>query len=187
MPRSVIRVDGGIIPWNMTTQVGAKGDAGPSSGGSISSVNGKTGTVTLSQDDVGDGTTYKRLSATNLTKLNGVATGATANQSDATTNAAIAAAQATADTASSAATSAASAASSALASADAARDDLAFRQYVILWDAATSTWSSPRPDPADVPMVQYRSTNDPAATAPTDLNLQIGDGWKRHPDAPDVP
>jgi len=36
------------------------------------------------QDDIGDGTTYKQYSATEKTKLAGIATGATANSSDAT-------------------------------------------------------------------------------------------------------
>lgn len=40
--------------------------------------------VTLTQDDVGDGTTYKRYSSTEKTKLAGIATGATANSTDAT-------------------------------------------------------------------------------------------------------
>lgn len=40
--------------------------------------------VTLTQDNVGDGTTYKQYSATDKTKLAGIATGATANSSDAT-------------------------------------------------------------------------------------------------------
>lgn len=53
-------------------------------GGAVDSVNGATGTVVLDQDDVGDGTTYKQYSATEKTKLAGVATGATANSADAT-------------------------------------------------------------------------------------------------------
>lgn len=43
----------------------------------VSSVNGDTGDVTLTQDDVGDGTTYKQYSATEKTKLAGIAAGAT--------------------------------------------------------------------------------------------------------------
>ena len=50
----------------------------------VSSVNGATGAVTLTQDSVGDGTTYKQYSQTEKTKLAGIATGATANSSDAT-------------------------------------------------------------------------------------------------------
>jgi hypothetical protein len=53
-------------------------------GGAVDSVNGETGTVVLNQDEVGDGTTYKQYSATEKTKLAGVASGATANSSDAT-------------------------------------------------------------------------------------------------------
>ena len=50
----------------------------------VTSVNGATGAVTLTQDTVGDGTTYKQYSQTEKTKLAGIATGATANSSDAT-------------------------------------------------------------------------------------------------------
>ena len=54
-------------------------------GGGVSSVNGDSGpSVTLDQDDIGDGTTYKQYSGTEKTKLSGIATGATANSSDAT-------------------------------------------------------------------------------------------------------
>jgi hypothetical protein len=54
-------------------------------GGGVSSVNGDSGpSVTLDQDDIGDGTTYKQYSGTEKTKLAGIATGATANSSDAT-------------------------------------------------------------------------------------------------------
>lgn len=53
-------------------------------GGAVDSVNGATGVVVLDQDDVLDGTTYKQYSATEKTKLAGVATSATANSADAT-------------------------------------------------------------------------------------------------------
>lgn len=57
----------------------------PSGGsGAVDSVNGATGVVTLDQDDIGDGTTYKQYSATEKTKLAGIATAATANSADAT-------------------------------------------------------------------------------------------------------
>lgn len=52
--------------------------------GDVDSVNGATGVVVLNQDDIGDGTTYKQYSQTEKTKLSGIATGATANSSDAT-------------------------------------------------------------------------------------------------------
>ena len=39
--------------------------------------------VTLNQDDVGDGSTYKQYSSTEKTKLSGIASGATANDTDA--------------------------------------------------------------------------------------------------------
>lgn len=52
-------------------------------GGAVDSVNGATGVVVLDQDDVLDGTTYKQYSATEKTKLAGVATSATANDTDA--------------------------------------------------------------------------------------------------------
>lgn len=55
-----------------------------SGGGAVDSVNTQTGVVVLDQDDVADGTTYKQYSATEKTKLSGIATAATANSSDAT-------------------------------------------------------------------------------------------------------
>ena len=58
--------------------------AGGGGGGAVDSVNGETGDVVLDQDDVGDGTTYKQYSATEKTKLAGIASGATANSADAT-------------------------------------------------------------------------------------------------------
>jgi len=45
-------------------------------GGAVSSVNGQTGDVVLTQDDVADGTTYKQYSATDKTKLAGIESGA---------------------------------------------------------------------------------------------------------------
>lgn len=42
----------------------------------VLSVNGATGAVTLNQDNIGDGTTYKQYSATEKTKLAGIETGA---------------------------------------------------------------------------------------------------------------
>lgn len=49
---------------------------GGGGGGDVASVNGKTGTVVLNQDDVGDGTTHKRYSLTEKNKLSGIETGA---------------------------------------------------------------------------------------------------------------
>jgi hypothetical protein len=57
--------------------------AGGGGGGAVDSVNSQTGTVVLTQDNIGDGTTYKQYSQTEKTKLAGIATGATANDSDA--------------------------------------------------------------------------------------------------------
>lgn len=45
----------------------------------MTSVNTQTGDVVLTQDSVGDGTTYKRYSATDKTKLAGIAAGAEVN------------------------------------------------------------------------------------------------------------
>lgn len=50
----------------------------------VDSVNGVTGTIVLSQDNVADGITYKQYSATEKTKLAGIASNATANGSDST-------------------------------------------------------------------------------------------------------
>lgn len=52
-------------------------------GGAVDSVNTQTGVVVLDQDDIADGTTYKQYSQTEKTKLAGIATGATANDTDA--------------------------------------------------------------------------------------------------------
>lgn len=56
---------------------------GTGPGGAVSSVNGQTGDVSLDQDDIADGVTYKQYSQTEKTKLAGVAADATANQTDA--------------------------------------------------------------------------------------------------------
>jgi hypothetical protein len=48
----------------------------------VTSVNAQTGVVSLTQDNVTDGTTYKQYSLTEKTKLSGIATGATANDTD---------------------------------------------------------------------------------------------------------
>lgn len=45
----------------------------------VNSVNGQTGIVTLTQDNVGPGSTYTQFSLTEQTKLQGIATGATNN------------------------------------------------------------------------------------------------------------
>lgn len=51
--------------------------------GAVDSVNTQTGVVVLDQDDVADGTTYRQYSQTEKTKLAGIASGATANDTDA--------------------------------------------------------------------------------------------------------
>lgn len=73
MPADVAVVDVGVV--GLGNQ--------PGSGGAVDSVNGQTGVVSLTQDNVPDGTTHKQYSATEKTKLAGVATGATANSTDA--------------------------------------------------------------------------------------------------------
>src|SRR5690606_29292474 len=53
-------------------------------GGDVTSVNGKTGDVTLVTDDIDDTSSTKKYSSTaEKTKLAGIATGATANDTDA--------------------------------------------------------------------------------------------------------
>jgi len=74
----------------LPSALGAGMQLGPHRDPVVASVNGQTGVVVLDADDIGDGTTNKAYTATEKTKLAGIATGATANQSDATTNAAIA-------------------------------------------------------------------------------------------------
>jgi hypothetical protein len=51
--------------------------------GQVQSVNGETGVVSLNQDDIPDGSTAKQFTGTEKTKLAGIATGATANATDA--------------------------------------------------------------------------------------------------------
>lgn len=59
-------------------------DPATGGGGAVDSVNGQTGVVVLDADDLVDGTTNHVFTAADDTKLAGVATGATANSSDAT-------------------------------------------------------------------------------------------------------
>lgn len=51
--------------------------------GNVESVNGQQGIVSLNQDNISDGTTYKQYSQTDKTKLAGIASAATANSTDA--------------------------------------------------------------------------------------------------------
>lgn len=57
---------------------------GESGGGAVSSVNGQTGDVTLDADDIAETSTNKIMTATERTKLGGIAANATANSPDAT-------------------------------------------------------------------------------------------------------
>jgi hypothetical protein len=52
---------------------------------------------------------------------------------------------------------------------------------VVRWNAKIRSWAQ-RPAEADFGVV-FLSTNDARATAPTDVNVQTGDVWRRHPDA----
>lgn len=52
-------------------------------GGAVDSVNGETGEIVLTQDDIADGITAKQYTQTEKTKLAGIADGATANDTDA--------------------------------------------------------------------------------------------------------
>ena len=52
---------------------------------------------------------------------------------------------------------------------------------VVRWNAKIRSWGR-RPADADFGVV-FLSTNDADATAPTDVNVQTGDVWRRHPDA----
>jgi hypothetical protein len=51
----------------------------------------------------------------------------------------------------------------------------------VRWNSATRRWDA-RPPQASFGVV-FLSTNDPAANAPTDRHAQLGDVWRRHPDA----
>ena len=52
-------------------------------GGAVTSVNSQTGAVFLTSDNIGDGTTFKQYSLVEKNKLAGIASGATANSTDA--------------------------------------------------------------------------------------------------------
>lgn len=51
-------------------------NASGTGGSAVDSVNGKTGVVVLTQDDIGNGTNYSQFSNTDKTKLDGIASGA---------------------------------------------------------------------------------------------------------------
>lgn len=57
--------------------------------------------------------------------------------------------------------------------------ELNTREVVVRWSG--TSWGV-RPAAALFGVV-FLSTNDPAAAAPTDANLKVGDVWRRHPDA----
>ena len=59
--------------------------------------------------------------------------------------------------------------------------ELDTREVVVRWNANTHAWPA-RPAGASFGVV-FLSTNDPNATPPTDANKQVGDLWRRHPDA----
>lgn len=72
------------VPAVWTAQLNAVVGVPDAAGGAVDSVNGATGTVVLDQDDIASGTTNKAFTATEQTKLAGIATAATANSADAT-------------------------------------------------------------------------------------------------------
>lgn len=77
----------GVVPGGTTGQVLVKkSDANfdtewddPTVAAGVATVNGQTGTVVLDQDDISDGTTAKQYTATEKTKLAGIASGAQVN------------------------------------------------------------------------------------------------------------
>jgi hypothetical protein len=75
-------VKGGANDTATTAEIAALA-SGPAGGGAVDSVNGQTGAVALTQNDIPDGTTAKQYTQTEKTKLAGVATAATANDTDA--------------------------------------------------------------------------------------------------------
>jgi hypothetical protein len=64
---------------DLDTRVTALEEGGGGGGGAVASVNAKTGVVVLTQDDVASGTTAKQYTATEKTKLAGIAAGAEVN------------------------------------------------------------------------------------------------------------
>lgn len=73
-----------VLPKGDTGDQGIQGIQGPPGAGSVDSVNGDPGpNIVLDLDDIGDGATNKAFTSTEKAKLAGVATGATANDTDA--------------------------------------------------------------------------------------------------------
>lgn len=75
---NVFKIGNGTDHWNDLSGISGGG------GGAVDSVNGQTGVVVLDEDDIAAGATNAKFTQTEKTKLAGVATGATANSSDAT-------------------------------------------------------------------------------------------------------
>lgn len=68
--------DGQVLKYSAGAWVNGTDATGGGGGGAVDSVNGQTGTVVLTQDNVADGTTYKQYSQTEKTKLAGIETAA---------------------------------------------------------------------------------------------------------------
>jgi len=119
---------------------------------------------TITADQVIETASNKVMTAAERTKLGGIATGATANSSDATLL-----------------NRANHTGTQTIATVTTLQTELDTREVVVRWNASTSTWAA-RPSAAAFGAI-FLSTNDPAATTPTDVNKQVGDVWRRHPDA----
>lgn len=76
---ATLRYNAGGGTWLMDDNTGG----GSSANGSVESVNGLTGAVVLDADDLADGSTRVQMTTAERTKLTSVATGATANATDA--------------------------------------------------------------------------------------------------------
>jgi hypothetical protein len=80
----LVDLDTSLLPADTMDALDALYAGGGGGGGAVDSVNGQTGVVVLDADDIADGTTNHAFTAADDTKLAGIATGATANSSDAT-------------------------------------------------------------------------------------------------------
>lgn len=178
--RMIVRYSTGSLPWSAVTSMGAKGDPGDGGGDGATSVNGVepvAGNVTITQDNVGDGVTYKRFSATQAAKLAGIAEGAIAE-----VPAASEAAAGIVELATTAEAVAGTDTARAVTAAGVKAYHDAHGIASVLWDSGAGSWAAA---PGSAAVRFYFSTDDPDATPPT--GLAVMDRWYPHKDSPHWP
>jgi hypothetical protein len=124
----------------------------------------KAGDYVPTADQITETTNNKVLTSAERVKLSGIATNATVNSTDAQLR------DRTTHTG-----------SQAISTISSLQAELDTREVIVRWNSSTHAWAA-RPITAAFGVI-FLSTNDPAATAPTDTNKQVGDLWRRHPDA----